>query len=245
MHSDWETNFFQGIALEAWRRCVTPEITRAEADFLERNLAIRPGASLLDVPCGNGRHAIEFARRGYRVTGVDSSAAFLEEARRSAAAARWIGGDMRCLGFEAEFDGAWCFGNSFGYLDAEEAAQFLAGIAGSLHPRARFAVDTGMTAESILPTLARNRWYRFGDLLMLSRNWYHAAESRLEIEYTFVRGSEHETRLSSSYVFTAADLCRMHTQAGLEPVHLFSSLQGDAYELGSPRLLLVSERRSA
>ena len=62
MHSDWETNFFRGIALEAWRRCVTAEITSTEADFLERALAIQPGANLLDVPCGNGRHAIELSR---------------------------------------------------------------------------------------------------------------------------------------------------------------------------------------
>ena len=243
MHSNWETNFFRGIALEAWRRCFTPELTRAEVEFLEQKLAIRPGAHVLDVPCGNGRHSFELASRGFEVTGLDLSEEFLAEARRSSATVRWVSGDMRALAFDAEFDGAFCFGNSFGYLDAEEVARFLESIARSLKPGAHFALDTGMTAESILPTLARNRWYRLGDLLMLSRNWYHPAESRLQIEYTFIRGGEQETRDSSSYVFTASELCRMHRRAGLEPKDLLASLNGDIYELGSPRLLLISERR--
>jgi SAM-dependent methyltransferase len=243
MHPNWETNFFRGIALEAWRRCLTPEMTRAEVDFLERKLAIAPGAHLLDVPCGNGRHSIEFAGRGYRVTGLDLSEEFLAEARNRSAAVNWVSGDMRALAFEAEFDGACCFGNSFGYLDAGEASRFLAAIAKGLKPGARFALDTGMVAESILPALSRNRWYRLGDLLMLSRNWYHPAESRLQIEYTFISGGEQQTRDSSSYVFTTAELCRIHRDAGLEPVELLASLTGDAYELGSPRLLLISERQ--
>jgi SAM-dependent methyltransferase len=242
MHPDWEMNFFQGIALEAWRRCVTPEMTRAEVDFLERKLAISPGAHVLDVPCGNGRHSIEFAGRGYRVTGLDLSEEFLAEARSHSTAVNWVPGDMRSLAFEAEFNGAYCFGNSFGYLDPAEAPQFLVAIAHSLKPGARFALDTGMAAESILPALARNRWYRLGDLLMLSRNWYHPAESRLQIEYTFINGGEQQTRDSSSYVFTTSELCRMHRDAGLEPVALLTSLAGDVYELGSPRLLLISQR---
>jgi len=74
MQSNWQTNFFRGAALDAWRRFVNPENIRADADFLERALHLNPGARLLDVPCGNGRHAIELAGRGYRMTGLDQSA---------------------------------------------------------------------------------------------------------------------------------------------------------------------------
>ncbi len=62
MQSNWQTNFFRGAALDAWRRFVNPENTRADADFLERALHLNPGARLLDVPCGNGRHAIRTHR---------------------------------------------------------------------------------------------------------------------------------------------------------------------------------------
>jgi SAM-dependent methyltransferase len=242
VHSNWERNFFRGIAVDMWRQAMTPEWTRPEADFFERALRLEPQARLLDVPCGNGRHAIELASRGYRMTGLDQSEEFIAEARSAPHPIQWILGDMRELDFVAQFDGAYCFGNSFGYLDHEEARQFLTGIARALKPGARFALETGMAAESILPSLEQKHWYRVGDILMLSQNQYHPAESRLDIEYTFLRGSEAATRPSTSYVFTVAELCRMHNQAGLQTVELLSSVSGEPYRLGSQRLIIVSGR---
>lgn len=242
MQSDWQRVFFRGVALDAWRYVTTPEMTRSEADFLERELAIKPGARLLDVPCGNGRHAIELAGRGYDLTGLDQSEEFVEEARSvSPHAIRWVLDDMRLLPWVAEFDGAYCFGNSFCYLRWEEANRFLKAVARSLKPGARFIVDTGMAAESILPSLVRTHWYRVGDILMLSENRYNVEESRLDIDYTFVRNGEVKTPpTTSSYVFTAAELCRMHSSAGLHPVALLSGVDSEPYKLGSPRLILVS-----
>jgi SAM-dependent methyltransferase len=241
MQSNWQETFFRGVALDAWRRIITVEMTRSEVDFLERALDIPPGAQLLDVPCGNGRHAIELATRGYRMTGLDLSEEFIAEARAATALpVRWVKDDMRSLPWVDEFDGAFCFGNSFGYLNRDKTQTFLASVARGLKPGARFVIDTGMAAESILPSLARTRWFRLGDILMLSENRYNAAESRLDIDYTFVHGGEVETRPTSSYIFTAGELCRMHADAGLRPVELLSSLNRDPYQIGSPRLILIS-----
>lgn len=244
MNPNWQVDFFRGVALELWRRVMTPEQTRTEVEFLERALRISPGAQLLDVPCGNGRHALEFASRGYSITGVDLSEEFIAEVRnRSSAPARWICGDMCELPWISEFNGAYCFGNSFGYLDRTSAGKFLAGIARALKPGGRFAVETGMAAESILPGLLKTRWFKAGDIFMLSENQYHPAEGRLDIDYTFIRGGEVETRPSSSYTFTVAEICRMHSEAGLETLNLLGSTAGEPFQLGSPRLILISERR--
>ena len=143
----------------------------------------------------------------------------------------------------SEFDGAYCFGNSFGYLDRANAAKFLNGIARSLKPGGRLAVETGMAAESILPGLLKTRWFKFGDIFMLSQNQYHPAEGRLDIEYTFIQHGDVDTRPTASYVFTVAEMCRMHAEAGLETVELLGSTAGEPYQLGSQRLLLISEKR--
>ena len=244
MQSNWQENFFRDVALDAWRHVTTPEMTRPEVDFLVRALNADAGAQLLDVPCGNGRHAIELAGRGYKMTGLDLSEEFIAEARAATPLpVRWVQGDMRSLPWVSEFDGAYCFGNSFGYLVPEEARQFLAAVARALKPGARFVVDTGMAAESILPTRVSNRWYRLGDIFMLSENRYDPVESRLDIDYTFVRGGEVETRPTASYVFTSGELCRMHTEAGLRPVDLFGSTNAEPYQIGSSRLLLVSTKQ--
>jgi len=245
LFSNWEVEFFRGVALDFWRLAIAPEQTRAEVEFLFRALNARAGSHLLDVPCGNGRHSIGLAASGCRVTGLDLSTEFIAEARENSVglSATWIIGDMRRLSWSAAFDGAFCFGNSFGYLNPEEAGGFLLAIAGALKPGSRFVLETGMAAESILPALQKTRWLRVGDIYMLSENQYQPRESRLDIRYTFIRDGRAETRPSSSYVLTVSELCRMHVRAGLEPVELHSSIGGEPYQLGSPRLILISERR--
>jgi SAM-dependent methyltransferase len=244
MSGTWQKDFFRGVAVEFWRRVMTPEQTRSEADFLEKVLEASRGARLLDVPCGHGRHAIELAHRGYRMTGLDSSEDALKQAREATSVPiEWTEADMCELPWTAEFDGAYCFGNSFGYLNAPDAQAFLSAVANTLKAGARFVVDTGMAAESILPGRVKTRWFRSGDIFMLSENQYHPAEGRLDIEYTFIQGGGIDTRSSASYTFTTAEICRMHSRAGLEPVQLLASTAGEPYQLGSPRLLLVSRKQ--
>jgi SAM-dependent methyltransferase len=239
----WFETFFQGPAVDFWTRAMTPALTLADVDFLEKTFDVGPGARLLDVPCGNGRHSIELARRGHRVTGIDLSGEFLAGARAELDA-DWRQGDMRALELEASaFDGAFCFGNSFGYLDHTGVAAFLSALAAALKPRARLVIETGVAAESILPTMVAKRWHRMGDLIVLSENRYDPWESRLNIDYTFLRDSTIETRPAASYIFTTAELRRMLEVAGFEVLVLHGGIAGEPYQLGSPRLIITAQRR--
>ena len=91
-----EENFVQGTA--------------GECDFIEQELRGDTSQRILDVGCGTGRHVIELARRGYRVTGIDLSEAQLRRAREKAAEAGvdvdFQRHDARDLPFEGEFDAA-------------------------------------------------------------------------------------------------------------------------------------------
>ena len=97
--SNWYETFFQGISLDLWRKAVSSEQTLAEANFLINVLECAPDARLLDVPCGNGRHSLELAKRGYQMTGMDISEQFIQEARVGSSAAgekiEWVLSDMR------------------------------------------------------------------------------------------------------------------------------------------------------
>ena len=55
--------------------------TKQEVDFLVEDLALLPGARVLDAGCGPGRHSLELARRGFSVVGLDRSPDFIGQAK--------------------------------------------------------------------------------------------------------------------------------------------------------------------
>lgn len=100
--------------------------TRAEVDALISAASIGPDHRVLDLCCGQGRHVLELARRGYRqVTGVDLSPFLIGLARRRArgagVVARFVESDARESQLSGErFDCVAILGNSFGYFDRPE-----------------------------------------------------------------------------------------------------------------------------
>lgn len=99
--------------------------TSADVDRLVAAAGLRPQDRILDLCCGQGRHALELARRGYQqVTGVDRSRFLIRLARRRAKAAglpvAFHEGDARRFGLEpGTFDCVCLMGNSFGYFEHE------------------------------------------------------------------------------------------------------------------------------
>jgi SAM-dependent methyltransferase len=179
--------------------------------------------------------------------GVDLSREGIAEARERAGqtgvSVAWRHSDMRDLPWESEFDGAFCFGNSFGYLEPEGTRAFVRAVARALRPGARFALDSGMAAESVLPNLREREWSRIDDILFLEENRYRAAESCVETMYTFVRGGETHTRTGLHWVYTLREIRGLLAEAGLVTRDLCRSLEGEPFEVGSPYLLLVAEKR--
>ena len=251
MH-DWTNDFFTAHAMDAWRRSQTPEITQAEVAFLEQALGLhdRP-KRLLDVPSGDGRHAIELAKLGHQVTAIDSSSENSAHARKHAAALGvtldWVQGDMRALPEGPErliFDGAYCWGNSFGYFPHAEMSRFSEQLARRLAPGATFVLDTATCAETLLVELERRSWQRLDDeLVLLLECEYDTRASRLDTTYTSIlRDQVVDRRTAYHYVFTSGEIIRMLAAAGLETVELFGDLDGSPFELGAERLLLIAQR---
>jgi len=108
--SNWE-KFFDGHA-PVYMDNVFTKNTLEEVDFLLDELKLPPGSRILDIGCGTGRHAIELARRGYRVTGVDISSGMLAEGQKAAIEAgvsiEWVHSDATSFTSGEQFDAALC-----------------------------------------------------------------------------------------------------------------------------------------
>lgn len=126
--------------------------TRAERllqiDWLWSQLGLHPGSKVLDVTCGPGLYAIELARRGCQVTGIDFSPASIEYARRIAGRERppvdctFVEQDVRQADFgQKAFDAALFIYGQLAVFTKEEAQALLSRIAGALKPGGRLAVE--------------------------------------------------------------------------------------------------------
>jgi 2-polyprenyl-3-methyl-5-hydroxy-6-metoxy-1,4-benzoquinol methylase len=94
---------------------------------------VPPGARVLDAGCGTGRVAVELARRGYDVVGVDNDASMLEVARRSPAV-RWCDADLSALELGERFDLVVAAGNVVVFLAEGTEQEVLRRLAAHLLP---------------------------------------------------------------------------------------------------------------
>jgi SAM-dependent methyltransferase len=112
-----------------------------EADLVE-GLGPR---SVLDAGCGTGRVAVELARRGIEVTGVDVDAGMLDKARAKAPDLPWILADLATLDLGRTFDVVVMAGNVMIFLTPGTEAAVVS--AAARHLEAGGALVAGFSLE--------------------------------------------------------------------------------------------------
>lgn len=120
----WTTSFFTDTYTDADTELRNPHKTQAMVECAVSALNLTPGARVLDLACGTGRHSVLLAERGLTVTGVDLSARYLERARARPGArpVSFVQADMRELAGVpgAPFDAVLSLHTSFGFFDTDE-----------------------------------------------------------------------------------------------------------------------------
>jgi SAM-dependent methyltransferase len=245
---DWPVAFFDDDYLRMYRPQFTPERTEAEITFIERALGLSSGARVLDLACGYGRHAIGMARRGYRVTGLDFNAHYLEiaavEATAAGAHVEWKAGDMRDPGFERTFDGAYSFFTSFGYYDDEENERVLAGVARALAPGGRFLLDV-VNRDWLLTHPQQRTWMQREDgALLMEETSIELESSRVATRQILIdnAGGPQVRKEHFLRAYTCAELTALHRRHGLLVRQVLGGPGEPGYSTESRRLVLVSER---
>ena len=124
---DWWRSLFNSLYLKTDGDVVENDHnTIREVDLMVRAAALEPNDRVLDLCCGQGRHTLELARRGFsNVFGLDRSRYLIRLARRRAKklelAISFHEGDARRFRLPAgTFQCVAIMGNSFGYFDREE-----------------------------------------------------------------------------------------------------------------------------
>ncbi len=147
--AEWWRKLFNALYVKTDGDVVeNSENTRRDVDFILAAAPVQAHSQILDLCCGQGRHCIELARRGFKnVTGVDRSRYLVRLAKKRAQAERlqtvFKEGDARNPRLpETSFDCVAIMGNSFGYFsNKQDDEKVLLAVGKILRPSGQLVLD--------------------------------------------------------------------------------------------------------
>ncbi len=224
-----------------------PDRFAAAAEQVEQILGLTrfAGRTVLDLCCGPGRHAVCFAQRGFRVTGVDRTPFLLDRARERAAEARadveWVEQDMRRFERPGAFDLACSLFTSFGYFeDPEDDLRVLRNIRSSLAPGGMLVMDV-ISKEKVARHWHNAFCSKLEDgTLVVQRPEVCADWTRIRNEWTLIRDGRSKTFRFEHTIYSGRELKDRLLSAGFAAVELYGDLEGRPYGLDAARLVAVA-----
>ncbi|MBV8358455.1 MAG: class I SAM-dependent methyltransferase [Deltaproteobacteria bacterium] len=235
----WAPYMFSAVRLQS---------AATEVDRIIQLLELAPGASVLDFCCGVGRHSLEFARRGYAVSGVDRTHAYLERARAQASAeglkVEFIQSDARSFSRPATFDAAVSMFTSFGYFeDPGDDFKILQILHTALRGGGRLLID--LNGKEVIARKFRDReWHQHDDgTLGLEerkvRNGWECIDSRWIL---IGPGGKTWEGTITIRLYSGVELTTLLKRAGFSMVQLYGNLNGASYDDSAERLIAVAAK---
>ncbi len=222
------------------------QATPQEIEQLLSLLELQPGSSICDLCCGVGRHSLELARRGFKVTGVDRTALYLEEAKKKAHAEgldiEFVLEDIRNFCRPNSFDAAINLYTSFGYFEEPiDSKTALENIYKSLQNGSKLIMD--LMGKEVLARIFQERDWREenGVILLeerkLGKNW-----SFIESRWILIKNGKKYERKFYPRLYSAIELCDLLRSCGFKQVETYGGLDGSPYDQTAKRLVVVAHK---
>jgi SAM-dependent methyltransferase len=218
----------------------------AAVDSIERLAALRPGASVLDACCGPGRHSLELAARGYRVTGIDITEAYLEAARESASGisgpgrASFVRADIRSFEARADYDLAINLYTSFGYFaDPAEDLAALRRLRAALKDGGALVLETTGKETAARDFTAGESFERGGWGVRTEFSVVGHWEG-LRNRWILSRGSELVDRAFVLRLYAGTEMRATLLEAGFSSAAIFGGLDGSPYDQSAGSLVALA-----
>ena len=208
---------------------------------------VLPGASVLDLACGPGRHALEFSRRGYKVTGVDRTAKYLEiahdKAQQQGQRVEWVHADMRKFHRPGVFDLVVNLLTSFGYFDdAADDHRVAENFFACLKPGGHLVID--LMGKEVLARIFRSHdWHKEPDgTMVLEERKVSGDWSWIDVRWIIIRDKKTIEHRFGHRLYAASELKELLASVGFVEPRAYGSLEGTPYDHEAERLVVVAQR---
>ncbi|HVN80845.1 MAG TPA: class I SAM-dependent methyltransferase [Terriglobia bacterium] len=246
----WYEDLFNKDYDRVYFRTFTADRTSSEVDFIVSVARIPPNGQVFDVACGHGRHALELAKRGFQVVGLDLSPRFIEMARQGARDAQlsnieFLVGDMRESYFVNRFDVAFSYFTSFGYFLDEENLKVLENVAQSLVKGGTFLLETVNRDWTIHKIESQpRRWEEADpDFFTLEDVSFNAHTSRIHTQRIILEKEQRRTMEYDIKLYTHAEMEDLLEKVGLKVIATYGGKDLSPYSVSSPRMAIVSMKQ--
>lgn len=244
----WKTLYSTDDYFSIFSPYLTSDTTRLQVDFIESRLPLRSGNKILDLCCGNGRHTLELARRGYQVVGFDWSSSYLDMARQKAQqddlAVEFVQGDMRKIDYRDAFDVVLNLFTSFGYFGDDDNEMVIDQISHAVKPGGLFLFDFINLAPLLrFPTPVLWHQEELSKAIIIRERRIDFFTWRLHEECTVFRSGDRREYAISYRLYTLAELSNLLRKSGLIFQQAFGDFNGCDYcENYPPRMIVISKK---
>ncbi|HJY62914.1 MAG TPA: class I SAM-dependent methyltransferase [Ignavibacteria bacterium] len=223
--------------------------------LLFKNISLPKGSACLDLACGNGRHSILFARKGFNVTGIDLSPFLIEHAKKRrkreysdfSKNLRFEIGDMKHLRFINEFDLVVNLFTSFGYFSTDaENFKVIQGISKSLKKGGHFLFDF-INKDKLLNNLVPYDLKKIGNSVFLQ---IRHIEGLFVVKNIFIIQNNKRGKtpiihqfLEKIRLYSLNDFRKMFKKHRLKILSIFGDYTGEKFNaLRSERLIILAKK---
>lgn len=236
--ADWWKHIFNANYLRTDGDVVEDaEITKTEIDQFIAALNLTKSAHILDLCCGQGRHSLELARRGYdHIVGLDRSHYLVNRAKKLGKQAglkvQFREGDARNLRFHNDaFDVLMIAGNSFGYFEsAKDDNKVIEEVKRVLKPNGKLLID--VTDGTYIKENFEPRSWEWIDknyFVCRERSLSKNAEQLISREIiTHVTKGVVADQFYSERLYTFEDLRQLLSEVGFQDISLHSNLTSES-----------------
>lgn len=237
-------NFFSSGSPYLSHPLLTPERTAMEIDFILSRFRLREGARILDVGCGTGRHSLELAKRGYKVVGIDPSAAMIAAARSKASVNDPIPEFIRARGEDLtttqSFDASICLFTTLGQMaDEQDNHALIKRVYEVLRPGGTFAVEIP-NREWVRRNLKTNE--RFGNETHYTQVTRHYEPEGHFVEEVFnvTTPQSEQIYLLRYRIYNQDELLKLLKETGFQIFETYGGYDGAPLEADSPLMIVFA-----
>ena len=243
----WWEDLFNEDFMRANSR-VSDEQIRREVTFIEESLGVAAGGVVLDLGCGSGHHAVEFASRGYGVVGYDLSlyqlALAADVAQERSQKINFLQGDMREMAFEEMFDGVFCWNTTFGYFEEDKNLAVAQRVFKALRPGGMFLIDV-LNRDFAAASAPCSVWYEGDSCVCMDDMSVDYISSRLRVKRSIILddGRTKES-LYSLRLYSLHELGKLLHEVGFRVTEASGhpSTPGVFFGPNSPRIIMLAQR---